>query len=255
MDGTDTLFNLHGKLALVTGASRGLGRAIAMGLSGRGARLALMARSDDDLQEVCSKAPGAAAAFPVDLSSTQDVREAYRAVRDSVGPPDILVNCAGTTVRGPAVDLCLADWQRVMTVNLESALLLSQLLAKDLISGKRGGKILNICSLLSGRARPTIPAYTVSKTGLLGLTRSLAVEWMKHGIAVNAIGPGYFETEMTAPLKSRTEFDHWVCERVPAGRWGQPRDIVGSAIFFCSPASDFVTGQILYVDGGWMAAL
>ncbi len=255
MTGATERFNLDGKLALVTGASRGLGRAIALGLSEHGARLALLSRGEQRLCAVAAEATGPAEIFPADLADTASLPAVYDKVRAECGVPDVLVNCAGTTYRGAAIDQPLEEWRRVLAVNLDSPLVLSQCFARELLAARQGGKILNICSLLSGRSRPTVPAYTASKTGLLGLTRALAVEWMEHGISVNAIGPGYFETELTAPLKNRPDFDAWVQERTPAGRWGQPQDAVGAAVFLCSPASDFVTGQMLYVDGGWMAAL
>ena len=251
-------FRLDGRVALVTGASRGLGRAIALGLARQGAALALLSRGADALAETAAGARelGARAeAFPADLSDLQSLPGVFDRVKETLGAPDILVNCAGTTWRGPTVEQPLDEWRRVMAVNLEAPLILAQCFARELTADGRGGRIVNICSLLSARSRPTVAAYTASKTGLLGLTRALAVEWAPAGIGVNAIGPGYFETELTAPIKADPEFDAWVKKRAPAGRWGQPRDVVGAAIFLSAPASDFVTGQILYVDGGWTAAL
>jgi NAD(P)-dependent dehydrogenase (short-subunit alcohol dehydrogenase family) len=248
-------FNLDGKLAIVTGASRGLGRAIALGLAEHGARLALVSRGEERLREVAAEASAPAEVFAADLAETSSLPGVFEKIKARCGVPEVLVNCAGTTYRGAAIEQPLEEWRRVLAVNLDAPLILSQCFARELLGAKRGGKILNICSLLSGRSRPTVPAYTASKTALAGLTRALAVEWMQHGINVNAIGPGYFETELTAPLKDQPEFDAWVTERAPVGRWGQPQDIVGTAVYLCSPASDFVTGQLLYVDGGWMAAL
>ncbi len=248
-------FNLKGKLAVVTGASRGLGRAIALGLAEHGARLALVSRGEVKLKEVAAESETETGVFSADLADTKTLAGVFERVKGACGTPDILVNCAGTTYRGPAIEQPLEEWRRVLAVNLDAPLVLAQCFARELIAAGRGGKILNICSLLSGRSRPTVPAYTASKTGLVGLTRALAVEWMEQGISVNAIGPGYFDTELTAPVKSQAEFDAWVKKRAPVGRWGKPADIVGAAVFLCSPASDFVTGQLLYVDGGWMAAL
>ena len=250
-------FRLDGRLALVTGASRGLGRAIALGLARQGARLALVARSGEALRAVAAEAggPDAARTFPADLADLGALPGLFDRVRAEAGLPEILVNCAGTTHRGPALEQPFAEWRRVLAVNLEAPLVLSQCFARELIAAGRGGKILNVCSLLSARSRPTVPAYTASKTGLLGLTRALAVEWMPRRINVNAVGPGYFETELTAPVRADPAFDAWVRSRTPAGRWGRPEDLVGAAVYLASPASDFVTGQILYVDGGWTAAL
>jgi NAD(P)-dependent dehydrogenase (short-subunit alcohol dehydrogenase family) len=257
MDTAADPFRLDGRLALVTGASRGLGRAIALGLARQGARLALVARGAEALRAAAAEAGGADAArvFEADLSDLDALPALFARVHAAAGLPEILVNCAGTTHRGPALEQSLADWRRVLAVNLEAPLILSQCFARALLAARRGGKILNVCSLLSARSRPTVPAYTASKTGLLGLTRALAVEWMPHGINVNAVGPGYFETELTAPVRADPAFDAWVRSRAPAGRWGRPEDLVGAAVFLCSPAADFVTGQILYVDGGWTAAL
>jgi NAD(P)-dependent dehydrogenase (short-subunit alcohol dehydrogenase family) len=255
MDDRVDTFRLDGRLALVTGASRGLGRAIALGLARQGARLALVARDADALRVVAAEAASEARGFAADLADLEGLPAIFERVRAECGRPDILVNCAGTTHRGPALDQPFAEWRRVLAVNLEAPLVLSQCFARELVAGGTRGKILNVCSLLSERSRPTVPAYTASKSGLLGLTRALAVEWMPHGINVNAAGPGYFETELTAPVRSDPAFDAWVRSRAPAGRWGRPEDLAGAAVFLCSPAADFVTGQILYVDGGWTAAL
>ncbi len=252
------LFRLDDKLAVVTGASRGLGRAIALALGRQGARLALVSRGREALERVAAEARGAgpgAEVFAADLSDADSLPAVFEEVLSRAGTPDVLVNCAGTTYRGPTLEQPLEEWRRVLAVNLEAPLILSQCHARALVAAGRGGRIVNVCSLLSGRARATVPAYTASKTGLLGLTRALAVEWCEHGINVNAIGPGYFETELTAPVRADPEFDAWVQSRAPAGRWGRPEEVAGAAVFLSSEASAFVTGQILYVDGGWMAAL
>ncbi len=248
-------FRLDGKLALVTGASRGLGKAIALALAGHGADLALVSRGEEALRATAAQAGGKAAVFTADLADLDSLPALFDRVEEALGAPQVLVNCAGTTCRGPAVEQPFEEWRRVLAVNLEAPLILSQCFARALIAAGRGGKIVNVCSLLAARTRPTVPAYTASKTGLLGLTRALAVEWAAQGINVNAVGPGFFETEMTAPLKADPQFDAWVKSRAPAGRWGRPGDLAGAVVFLASPAADFVTGQILYVDGGWTAAL
>ncbi|HOX04925.1 MAG TPA: SDR family oxidoreductase [Planctomycetota bacterium] len=254
-------FRLDGRIALVTGASRGLGQAIALEFARRGADLALVARGAGALRRAAAAARRLgvrAECFPADLALPDSLGSVFDAVVRGLGAPTVLVNAAGTTFRGPSEAVPLADWRRVQAVNLESALVLSQCFVRALEGARRGacrGKIVNICSLLSARARATIAAYTASKTGLLGLTRTLAVEWAARGINVNAIGPGYFETEMTAPLVADAKFRAWVESRAPMGRWGRPADLTGAAVYLASPASDFVTGQILYVDGGWTAGL
>jgi len=252
-------FRLDGRTALVTGATRGLGRAIALGLAAAGAGLALVARGREALEKVAeeTRARGAGArAFPADLADIDALPELFERVRAAVGAPDILINCAGTTWRGPTVEQPFEEWRRVLAVNLEAPLVLSQCFARAVFGEEgRRGSIVNICSLLSERSRPTVAAYTAAKAGLLGLTRALAVEWAPQGVNVNAVGPGYFQTELTAPLQADPEFDAWVKRRTPLGRWGRPEDLVGATVFLASPAAEFVTGQILYVDGGWTAGL
>jgi gluconate 5-dehydrogenase len=170
------------------------------------------------------------------------------------GPIDILVNNAGIHRRAPLVEMTLADWQRVLDVNLTSAFLLARAVAPAMIA-RRAGKIINICSLNSELARPTIANYAAAKGGLKMLTRAMTVEWAKHNLQVNGIGPGYLLTDLTRTLAENAEFDGWIRGRTPAGRWGQPRELVGAAVFLASAASDFVNGHILYVDGGLLAAL
>ena len=168
---------------------------------------------------------------------------------------DILVNCAGTTIRGPAEDFELEDWEAVHRVNLTSAFELSKAFCRHRKESGGGGRIINIGSLACAGARPTTAAYASSKGGLLMLTKSLAVEWAGYGITVNAIGPGYIATELTAPLQSDEDFTKWVISKTPLGRWGMPEDLVGAAVLLASKAGAFITGQIIYVDGGWLAML
>lgn len=252
-------FDLTGKTALITGAGRGIGLAIARSLAEHGADVVLVARSADQLNAASSEieaATGRAARpFPYDLARLGDVKGLFDDAVRAAGGVDILVNCAGTTVRKPTEDLSLEDFRRVMDVNLTSALLLSQAFCRHCRSADKPGRIINIGSLACHAARPTIAPYTCSKMGLLGLTKTLAVEWAPYGINVNAIGPGYIATELTAPLRKDPEFDRWVLAKTPLGRWGTPEDLVGVAVLLASKAGDFITGQIFYVDGGWTALI
>lgn len=254
-----TRFDLSGKTALVTGAGRGIGRAIARGLAEHGANVALVARSKDQLdtaeKEIEDQTGGRAWAFPCDLADVAGLDEFFSEVVETTGGVDILVNCAGTTIRGPSEDVSLADFNHVMEVNLTSAFRLSQALCRHCRATGKPGRIVNIGSLTCQAARATTAAYACSKMGLLGLTRTLAVEWAPYNINVNAIGPGYIATELTAPLQAAPEFNQWVLSKTPLGRWGKPEDFIGTAVLLASPAGDFITGQIFYVDGGWLALI
>ena len=175
-------------------------------------------------------------------------------VRDT-GGVDILVNCAGTTVRSRAEDIKLEDWRKVQDVNLTSAMLLSQALFRHCRESDKPGRIINVGSLTCHAARPTTAPYGASKAGLFALTQTLATEWAKYNITVNAIGPGYIATELTKPLQDDKEFNEWVLGKTPLGRWGKPEDMAGTAVLLASKAGEFITGQIIYVDGGWLALL
>jgi len=252
-------FDLTDRTAFVTGAGRGIGRALAQGLAEQGADVVLVARTETELlsaKECIERRAGRKAwAFPFDLAEVEGVQRVFDEITRTTGGIDILVNCAGMTVRGPAEEVSLADFDRVMEVNLTSALLLSQAFCRHRRAAGKGGRIINIGSLACHAGRPTIAAYTCSKMGLLGLTKTLAVEWAEYGINANAIGPGYIATELTAPLQADAEFTRWVLSKTPLGRWGRPEDLVGTAILLASPAGDFITGQIFYVDGGWTALI
>jgi len=254
-----SLFDLAGKTALVTGAGRGIGLALARGLAGHGAAVALVSRTESELEQarrdIEAQTGSQAWAFPFDLSDLGGIEELFRKIHQTTGGVGILVNCAGTTVRGPSEDVTLETFNRVMEVNLTAALLLSQSFCRSCKETGRSGRIINIGSLACYAGRPTIAAYACSKMGLLGLTRTLAVEWAKYNINVNAIGPGYIATELTAPLQADADFDQWVLSKTPLGRWGQPEDLVGAAVLLASKAGDFITGQIFFVDGGWTALL
>lgn len=252
-------FDLTGKTALITGAGRGIGLAIAQAMAEHGADVILVARSADQLKAAAegieTETGRKAWPCPFDLGQLHGVAGVFADAVQAAGGVDILVNCAGTTVRGPSEDVSREDYQRVMDVNLTSALVLSQAFCRHCLDTGKPGRIVNIGSLACHAARPTIAAYACSKMGLLGLTRTLAVEWAGYGINVNAIGPGYIATELTAPLQVDPEFDQWVLAKTPLGRWGSPEDLVGVAVLLASQAGAFITGQIFYVDGGWTALI
>jgi gluconate 5-dehydrogenase len=251
-------FSLAGRIALVTGASRGLGRAIARAFVEAGADLVVVSRGKQALEEAAAdfRSTGKRAwAFDYDLGEVDGIPDLFARITAETGLIQILANVAGVNIRGQAVDFPLKEWRRVLELNVTAPFVLSQCFARELIRRGEPGKIINIASLLTEAARPTIPAYTASKGAIRQLTKALAVEWAKHRINVNAVGPGYFSTELTRPLWEDPQFDRWVLDRTPMRRWGQPGDLTGAAVFLASPASDFVTGHILYVDGGWLANL
>ncbi len=252
-------FDLTGKTALITGAGRGIGLAIAQALAEHGGDVILVARSADQLkaaaQGIETTAGCKAWTVPFDLAHADGTEGLFADALEAAGRVDILVNCAGTTVRGPSEDLSLEEYRQVMDVNLTSALVLSQAFCRHCRDAGKPGRIINIGSLACHAARPTIAAYACSKMGLLGLTKTLAVEWAGYGINVNAIGPGYIATELTAPLQNDPEFDRWVLSKTPLGRWGTPQDLAGVAVLLASQAGQFITGQIFYVDGGWTALI
>jgi 2-deoxy-D-gluconate 3-dehydrogenase len=249
------LFRLDNKVALVTGAASGLGAAIATALAQAGATVAVHGNrraATETAEAIGSKA----AAFRADLSSTDGAKELFSQVKDKFGRVDILVNNAGTIIRHAAEEYPLEDWQTVLQVNLTSVFQLSQLAARDMISrsapGQNVGKIVNIASLLSFQGGIRVPAYAASKGGVAQLTKALANEWAPKGIQVNAIAPGYFATTNTEALQADETRNRQILERIPAGRWGQPNDLAGAALFLSAPASDYVTGTVITVDGGWM---
>jgi len=252
-------FDLSGRCAIVTGASRGIGAAIAKGLAQAGADIVLLARDKKALEAVktqIEKQTGKKVwVFSFELEAIGKIDAGFERIVSQSGGIDILVNCAGTSLRANAEDLALADWQKVLDINLTAIMKLSQAFCNSRKKAKRGGRIINIGSLMCHGARPQTMAYTASKSGLLGLTKSLAVEWAKYNINVNSLAPGYIVTDLTAKLKADKDFDAWVLSRTPMARWGSPEDLVGAAVFLASSASNFVTGQILYVDGGWTAAV
>lgn len=248
---TTTLFDLTGSTALVTGAGRGIGRAIAVGLAQAGADVILHGRSQDALAEAEAevKAVGRMVSrWTVDLADP----EAIPAAAASLPPVDILVNNAGIIRRAPAVAHSFADWREVISVNLDSVFQLTKVVGAGMV--ERGhGKVISIASLLSFQGGINVPGYSASKHAIAGLTRALANEWTARGVQVNAIAPGYIATDNTRPLREDSQREPAIRDRIPAERWGRPEDLVGAAVFLASSASDYVAGHVLVVDGGWMA--
>jgi len=253
------LFSLSGKTALVTGGSRGIGLAVAKGLAEHGADVAIVARTKEQLeaakQQIQADTDKKVWAFTFDIKNIKGIEGLFESIVSETKGVDILVNCAGTTIRGPSEEVDLKTWNDVIEVNLTSVFVLSQTFCRHRRQVGKTGRIINIGSLTCHGARPTTAAYASSKGGLLMLTKTLAVEWAKYNINVNAIGPGYIATELTEPLWSDEEFTRWVLSKTPLGRWGQPDDLVGTAVLLASNAGEFITGQIIYVDGGWLALL
>jgi len=253
------LFSIDGQTALVTGGGRGIGLAIAKGMAEHGADVAIVARSEKQLEaaaeQIHTDTGKKTWSFPFDLGNIEDIDEFFNRVITETKGVDILVNCAGTTIRGPAEDVDLKTWNQVIEVNLTSAFVLSQAFCRHRKQVDKPGRIINIGSLTCHGARPTTAAYASSKGGLLMLTKTLAVEWAKYNINANAIGPGYIATELTEPLWTDEDFNKWVYSKTPLARWGRPEDLVGTAVLLASQAGEFITGQIIYIDGGWLALL
>jgi gluconate 5-dehydrogenase len=252
------LFDLTAKTALVTGSSDGLGLAMARGLAAAGAGIVLNGRDERKLAAAAKSfeaagRPALARAFDVaDERSVQSAFEHFDAAGVEI---DILVNNAGNQLRKPMLDLNTDEWRRVVEIHLTGSFQVGREAARRMIARGRGGKIINVASLASEVARATIAPYTAAKGGIKMLTRAMAAEWAPHDIQANAIGPGYIETEMTKPLMADPKFDAWVKGRTPSGRWGKPDDLIGVAVFLASPASAYVNGQIIYVDGGLLAVI
>ena len=250
-------FDLTGRVALVTGAGSGLGFAIAQGLARAGATVVLNGRKPDELALAARKLTDAglrATTSVFDVTDGVGVRAAVAAVEALHGRLDIVVNNAGIQRRNPLVDFTQKDWDDIIATNLTAPYLVSQAALPGMIA-RHSGKIVHIASLMSELARPTVVPYTAAKGGVRQLTRGMAVELAPHNIQVNAIAPGYFATEMNRALIDNPEFNAWVCKRTPAGRWGQPDEIAGLAVFLVSSAADYMTGQMLVMDGGMSVAL
>ena len=247
-------FDLTGRTALVTGANTGLGQAIAVGLAQAGADIVAVGRSAPTETAAMVAATGRALhAIPADLGSTGPLAGVVEQARAAVGDIDILVNNAGIIRRADSLDFSEDDWDAVIDTNLKSAFFLSQAVARTWVAAGRGGRIINICSMLSFQGGIRVPSYTASKSGLAGITRLLACEWAGKGINVNGIAPGYFATNNTEALRADEGRNRDILARIPAGRWGDPSDLAGAAVFLASDAAAYVHGTILPVDGGWLA--
>jgi gluconate 5-dehydrogenase len=252
-----TLFDLSGKTALVTGSSRGLGRAIAEGFANAGARLIVNGTDAARTEAAAAEFRAAghqAQASAFDVTDEAAILQAFAQLDGAGIGIDILVNNAGIQHRKPLVEFTSAEWRKVIETNLTSAFVIGREAAKRMIPRGRG-KIINIGSLASEMARPTVGPYTAAKGGVKNLTRAMAVEWAQHGIQANAIGPGYMSTDMNQALMDNADFNSWLMSRIPSRRWGRPDELVGAAIFLASDASAYVNGQIIYVDGGMTAAM
>ncbi len=251
------LFDIEDKIALITGSGRGLGLCYAMGYLKAGAKVVLNDVNQEKLDNTVAglkKEGYKAFGYCFDVSNEEQVREAVDKIEAEVGPIDIVINNAGIHRRAPLSEMTVENWRKVIDVNLTSAFIVGQAVALKMIPRKKG-KIINVTSLNAELARDNIANYSSAKGGLKMLTKSMASEWGKYGITCNAIGPGYIQTDLTKNLVEDPKFDGWVRSEVPMGRWGVPEDILGTAIFLGSPASDYINGFSIYVDGGWQASL
>jgi gluconate 5-dehydrogenase len=253
-----SLFDLTGRTALVTGSTRGIGYALTLGLAQAGATVVVNSRQQSAVDAALAQLEAAGvqahgAAF--DVADEASVKQAFEAFDREGITIDILINNAGIQHRKPMLELELADWQRVIDTNLTAAFLVGREAARRMVARGRGGKIINTGSLTSEAARATVAPYTVAKAGIKLLSKAMAAEWAKFDIQANSIGPGYILTDMNEALVNNKEFDAWVKASNPAQRWGKPEELVGAAVFLASAASNYVNGQIIYVDGGWLSVL
>ncbi|MFH7012335.1 gluconate 5-dehydrogenase [Flavobacterium sp. FlaQc-52] len=253
------LFDLTGKTALITGGVHGLGMAMAKGLGQAGAKIVVNDHSSQaavDHAVAEYKAEGIEAyGYLFDVTDEKAVIDAINKIETEVGPIDILINNAGIIKRTPIIDMEVSDFEAVIKVDLTGPFIVSKNIAKGMIT-RGGGKIINMCSMMSELGRDSVSAYAAAKGGLKMLTKNMATEWAKHNIQINGIGPGYFATSQTAPIRVNGHpFNEFIMQRTPAGRWGNPDDLQGAAIFLSSKASDFVNGHIVYVDGGILATI
>ena len=253
------LFNLKGKTALITGGTHGLGMAMAMGIGKAGATVVVNGHSSqqkiDDALAQYKEAGIDAKGYLFDVTDEQAVKTNIAKIEKEVGHIDILINNAGIIKRVPLEDMEVKDFEQVIKVDLVSPFIVSKYVVKGMIT-RKSGKIINICSMMSELGRNTVGAYAAAKGGLKMLTRNMATEWARHNIQTNGIGPGYFATSQTAPIRVEGHpFNDFIVSRTPAGKWGDPDELAGAAIFLSSEASNFVNGQVIYVDGGILATI
>ncbi|SMF44802.1 gluconate 5-dehydrogenase [Alteromonadaceae bacterium Bs31] len=256
---THSLFDLSGKVALITGATHGLGMTMAKGLASAGATIVVNGNSSQEKIDAAVKEYQAcgynAHGYRFNVTDEQEVEQAVKKITEDVGPVDILVNNAGIIRRTPLLEMPLAEWELVIKTDLTSVFTVTKPIAKQMVE-RGGGKIINICSMMSELGRDSVGAYAAAKGGLKMLTRNMATEWAKFNVQVNGIGPGYFATSQTAAIRVEGHpFNDFIVSRTPAGKWGDPDDLQGATIFLAAKASDFVTGQIVYVDGGILATI
>ena len=257
MDSSASTFRLDGRVALVTGSSTGIGLALARGLAQAGATVVINARNAARLNDAAGalRAEGLSVqARAFDVTDVAAVNAAVDAIEREVGPIHVLVNSAGITRRGPLTELSDADWHAVLTTNLDSAFYVGRAVARRMIP-RGAGRIVNTCSVMSDLARPGTAPYAASKGALKMLTKAMAVELAPHGITVNGIAPGYFKTELTAPLVADQAFNNWVINRTPARRWGSVEELAPAVVFLCSDGAAYVNGHLLIIDGGMTSTL
>ncbi len=253
----NTLFDLHHRRALITGSTQGIGLSLAHGLANAGATVVLNGRDESRVREAAERmiADGQRAEYVAfDVTDPGAVAAGIEYVEKELGAIDILINNAGIQRRAPLEEFSLENWEAILTTNLSSIFYVSQAVAKHMIRRSKG-KIINICSVQSQLGRPTIAPYTAAKGGVANLTKGMCADWAKYGIQANGLAPGYFATEMNKALVENEEFSAWLCKRTPANRWGKVEELHGAAIFLASEASNFVNGQIIYVDGGITACV
>ncbi|WP_072803264.1 SDR family oxidoreductase [Rhodococcoides yunnanense] len=251
-------FDIAGRIALVTGSSRGIGYALATGLAEAGAVVVLNGRDPQALSaarsDIADRTGADVRAYAFDVTDSAAVTDAAARIESEVGPVHIVVNNTGVQHRAPLLEFTDQDFHRVMDTNLTSAFLVGREFARAMVE-RGAGKIVNICSVQSELGRAGIAPYAASKGALKMLTRGMCADWARYGLTVNALAPGYFDTELTSALVNDTTFTDWLVDRTPARRWGQPEELVGTLLFLVSPASNFVNGQIVYVDGGMTAVV